>query len=170
MRAHGPGGRSTAAGPAPALLVALACLLGACAALAPRIEPPSVSVNDVVLERIEGAQAWFAASVTLVNPNARAIAVEALEATLALEGEPVATFALAQPVTLPAHGAVPARITARTGFDALLRGVASAMRHGTGAPAPMLRYDLSGQARLAGGLALPFHRSGEIGSPRAHSP
>ena len=167
---HGGGEGLTAAWRWPALLAALACLLGACAAVTPRIDPPSVSVNEVVLERIEGAQAWFAASVTLVNPNPRAIAVEALEATLALEGEPVATFALAQPVILPARGAVPARISARTGFDALLRGVASAMRNGAGAPAPILRYELSGQARLAGGLAVPFHRSGEIGSRPAHSP
>jgi hypothetical protein len=147
------------------VVVTLAALaLAACAAFGPRIAPPTVSVDDVRLDRLEGANAWFAAGVTLANPNPRDITVEALDATLALEGEPVATFALAAPVTVAAHATAPATITARTGMDALLRGVANAMRRGVAAPTPVLRYQLTGTARLAGGLAVPFRREGEIGA------
>jgi hypothetical protein len=161
MRAH----RGVAA-PASALGLAalLAILLAACASLGPRIAPPKVSVDEVRLARIDGADAWFEASVTLTNPNAREVAVDGLDAALTLEGERVATFALAAPVVLPPGGAVPARITARAGFDALLRGIAHAMRAGAPGGAPMLRYEFTGDARLAGGLMVPFRRSGQLGT------
>ncbi|HSV19677.1 MAG TPA: LEA type 2 family protein [Casimicrobiaceae bacterium] len=144
-----------------------AIVLAACANFGPRVAPPTVTVNDVRLDRIEGAQAWFVAGVTLDNPNEREIAVESLDATLSIEGEAVATASLAAPVTLPAKGSAPAEIAARTGVDAILRAVASAMRRmgtGGGTPSPSLRYALEGSARLAGGLAVPFRRTGELGS------
>ena len=147
---------------------ALVVLLAACASFGPRIEPPRVSVTDVRLDRLEGADAWFVAQVTLDNPNDREIAVEALDATLTIEGEAVATAGLAAPVTLPAKGTAPAQIAARTGVDAILRAVANAMRRiGNGAgmtPSPSLHYALEGRARLANGLQVPFRRSGELGS------
>ena len=123
-------------------------------------------VNDVRLDRIEGASAIFVASVTLTNPNDREIAVDALDATLTIEGEVVATAGLSAPVTLPAKGTAPADIAARTGVDAILRAVANAMRRfGSGTPSsPELRYALDGRARLANGLQIPFRRTGELGS------
>jgi LEA14-like dessication related protein len=153
--------------PRRALVGALALLVAACAAFGPRVAPPTVTVDDVRLDRIEGAQAWFVAAVTLDNPNEREIAVESLDATLSIEGEAVATATLAAPVTLAAKGTAPAEIAARTGVDAILRAVANAMRRmgtGAGTPSPSLRYALEGNARLAGGLQVPFRRTGELGS------
>ena len=106
-----------------ALACALLLLAGACASFGPRIAPPTVTVNDVRLDRIEGTSAWFVAAVTLDNPNDRELAVAALDATLTIEGEAVATAALAAPVTLPARGTAPAEIAAQTGVDAILRAV-----------------------------------------------
>jgi LEA14-like dessication related protein len=145
---------------------AAACVLGACASFGPRIAPPTVVVNDVRLDRIENTSAIFVASVTLDNPNDREIAVDALDATLMIEGEAVATAGLSAPVTLPPKGTAPAEITARTGVDAILRAVASAMRRfGSGTPpSPALHYALEGRARLANGLQIPFRRTGELGS------
>ena len=150
-------------------LVALALATSSCATFGPRIAPPTVTVNAVVLERIDGLQARFVAAVTLANPNPREVAVDALDATLSIEGEPVATAALAAPVTLPASGTASAEIVARTGVDAILRAVSAAMRRlGTeGAPStasPALHYSIEGDARLAGGLRVPFRRTGELGS------
>jgi LEA14-like dessication related protein len=158
-----------AAAAARVIAVAAACALAACAALGPRIAAPSVTVDDVVLERIEGLEARFVAGVTLANPNPREVAVDGLDATLAIEGEPVATAMLVAPVTLPPNGTARAQVVARTGVDAILRAVGSAMRRlGTaGAPSttsPALRYSIEGTARLAGGLRVPFRRSGELGS------
>ena len=146
----------------------LALLVVACAAVGPRITPPTVTVADVRLDRLEGVDAWFVAAVTLDNPNDRELAVESLDATLAIEDEVVATAGLTAPVTLPAKGSAPAEIAARTGVDAILRAVANAMRRiGSGAgasPSPSLRYALEGRAKLANGLQVPFRRTGEVGS------
>ena len=150
------------------VILVLAMGAGACASFGPRVTPPTVTVNDVRLDRLEGASAWFVASVTLDNPNDRELAVDALDATLTIEGEPVATAGLTAPVTLPARGNAPAEIAARTGVDAILRAVANAMRRiGSGAgapPSPSLHYTLEGRARLANGLQVPFRRVGELGS------
>ena len=156
-------------------LAALAVLVvAACANFGPRVDPPKVNVVDVRLDRLEGADAWFVASVTLDNPNDREIAVEALDATLAIEGEVVATAGLTAPVTLPAKGTGSAEIAARTGVDAILRAVGNAMRRiGSGtAPgnSPSLHYALEGQAKLANGLQVPFRRTGELGTKPARSP
>ena len=151
-----------------ARLVIVALLLASCASFGPRIDPPKVTVTDVRLDRIEGADAWFVAQVILDNPNDREVAVDALDATLAIEGETVATATLTAPVTLPANGSAPAQIAARTGVDAILRAVAAAMRRG-GSERPSLHYALQGQARLANGLQVPFRRTGELGSRPARA-
>ena len=148
--------------------LALALAVASCATFGPRIAPPTVTVNDVALQSLDGAQARFVAGVTLSNPNDRDVAVDALDATLSIEGEPVATAALVAPVTMPANGKADAQIVARTGMDAILRAVAAAMRRlGTpGAPfttSPALHYVIEGNARFAGGLRVPFRRSGELG-------
>jgi LEA14-like dessication related protein len=154
------------------LAAALALLLAACASFGPRIEPPKVSVTEVRLDRVEGADAWFVAQVVLDNPNDRELAVASLVATLAIEGETVATAALTAPVTLPARGSAPAEIAARTGVDAILRAVAAAMRRGGGIGEtgnPTLHYALEGQAKLSNGLQVPFRRTGELGSRPARA-
>jgi LEA14-like dessication related protein len=147
-----------------AAVVLAGVALAGCAALGPRIEPPAVTVEGVRLARMEAIDAWFVAAVRLTNPNDRDITVEHLDASLRIEGEPVATAALVAPVTVPAHGSAPASIGARTGMDAVLRGIAAAMRRNTGSSlAPALRYELAGEAKLAGGLMVPFRRTGEVG-------
>ena len=154
------------------LSAALLLFVAGCAAFGPRIEPPKVNVTDVRLDRIEGADAWFVARVVLDNPNDREIAVASLDATLAIEGETVATAALTAPVTLPAKGSAPAEIAARTGVDAILRAVAAAMLRGGGPGeigSPSLHYALEGQAKLSNGLQVPFRRTGELGSRPARA-
>jgi LEA14-like dessication related protein len=149
----------------------LALLLAACAAFGPRLEAPHVRVVSVGLDRIESANAWFVATVELTNPNARDIEVEALDATLAIEGQVVASAALVAPVHVPANGSALANIGARTGVDAILRAVASAMQRLGGAQSPgltpSLRFVLDGTARLSNGLSVPFHRAGELGAQPA---
>ncbi len=151
-----------------AMALGLAALAG-CATFGAGLMRPTVNVVAVRLDRIESFNAYFVAAVTLDNPNARAITVDSIEATLSIEDEPVATAQLVAPVSVPANGTASAEIAARSGMDAILRAVASAMRRlGTaGAPStasPALRYSIEGTARLAGGLRAPFRRSGELGS------
>jgi LEA14-like dessication related protein len=150
-----------------AALPLLVAVLVGCAAFGPRIDAPRVSVVDVRLDRIQGPDVYFVAGVELANPNPRPIEVAAIDATLSIEDQTVATARLMAPVEIPAGGTSSAEIAARTGMDALLRAVANAMRRAGGGPpgtAPTLRYEIAGSARLAGGLQVPFRRSSELGT------
>jgi hypothetical protein len=141
--------------------------LGGCAAFGPRIIAPTVTVTDVRLDRIESVDAYFVAGVQLTNPNARELAVEALDGTFAVEGETIATATLSTPVRVPAGGTASAEIVAKTGIDAILRAVANAMRRLGATPpggSPALHYVLEGRLKLANGVQVPLQRSGELGS------
>ena len=149
------------------VLLACAVALAACAAFGPRLTPPTITVTDVRLDRLESVDATFVAGIQIQNPNPQELAVEALDGTLAIEGETVATAALSAPVRVPANGSAAAEVVARTGVDAILRAAANAMRRlGALAPgaSPTLHYALEGRARLANGVLVPFQRSGELGA------
>jgi hypothetical protein len=150
-----------------AVVPVLALMLAACATLLLR-DPPRIDVVGVHLDRVAGPDAWFTVDVTLTNRADRALVVNALQATLAIEDEKVADAELVgAPLELPALGSAEARLSARAGIDALLRAVAAAMRRGATIVAPggrpALRYTLEGSATLAGGARVPFRRSGELG-------
>jgi hypothetical protein len=150
-------------------VVLLACVLalGACATLALR-NPPRIDVTGVALDRVKGPDAYFTVDLALNNRVDKALVIDALEGSLAIEGEAVAQARLVNgPVHLPANGTASAQMSARTGMDAILRAVASAMRRGATLLAPgarpVLHYTLSGSATLAGGGRFPFAKSGELG-------
>jgi hypothetical protein len=150
-------------------LLTLTVLIAACATL-PR-NPPRIDVVGVQLDRIDGPDAYFGVSVMLTNDGDETIVIDALQGRLAIEGETVAQAALASPpVRIAAHESSRAELTAHTGMDAVLRAVAAAMRRGATITAPgarpSLHYSLDGSATLAGGVRLPFSRSGEIGERR----
>jgi LEA14-like dessication related protein len=109
--------------------------------------------------------------MNLVNPNERALSVDAIDADLRIEDVAVGTAHLAEPVRLPAHGATTAALTVRAGWAATLRAAAEIARRaeaGNGA-VPTVRYAVSGVATLDAGGTLPFSRSGEFAWPRAGS-
>ena len=139
----------------------------ACAALTLR-DPPRIDIVDVRLDRVVGPDAYFSVEVTLTNRADRDLVVDALQGTLAIEGESIADASLVTaPVHLPAKGSASAEMSAHTGMDAVLRAAAAAMRRGAAnaqpGARPTLRYTIEGSATLAGGARVPFRRSGELG-------
>jgi hypothetical protein len=148
------------------VLIAFALALAACASVALR-NPPRIDVNAVALDRVEGADAYFIVDLAFTNRADDAIVIDALDGTLAIEGEAVAKARLVNgPVRLAPNGTASAQMSAQTRMDAILRAVATAMRQGAmlgpGA-SPVLHYTLSGNATLAGGGRFPFSKSGELG-------
>jgi hypothetical protein len=147
--------------------VAIALLLSACATVALR-NPPRIDITAVALDRVEGPDAYFTIDLTLTNRVDHPIAIDALDATLSIEGEQIAQAKLASgPVHLDASGTATAQMSARTGMDAILRAIAAAMRRGATLLAPgarpVLHYTLEGSATLGGGGRFPFSKSGELG-------
>ena len=146
-----------------------ATLLSACATMLPGI-PPRIDVVGVSLDRVIGSEAHFGVAVSISNPDERDIVIDALDATLSIEGQEVAKGELKAPVHVPAHGSANAEFSARTGMDQVLLAVAKAMQRGartlpTAAP-PSLHYLIEGRAKLAGGATLPFSRSGDVGGSK----
>ena len=149
------------------VLVASALLAGACASVALR-NPPRIDVVAVALDRVEGPDAYFTVDLALTNRADEPISIDALDASLSIEGEQVGAAHLVNgPVHLPANGTADAQLTAHSGMDAILRAVAAAMRRGATLLAPgarpTLHYTLEGGASLQGGGRFPFRKSGELG-------
>ena len=148
-------------------LVAIVLMLAACATAVLR-NPPRLDVTAVALDRVEGSDAYFTVDIMLTNRLDQPIEIDALDATLSIEGEQVSQAKLVGgPVRLPANGTANAKMTARTGMDAVLRAIAAAMRSGatllTPGSHPVLHYALQGSAAVAGGGRFPFSKSGELG-------
>ena len=156
-----------------------AALVGAAALSAcvdtPRLVAPVVAVDSVRLERITGTEARFDVMLNLRNPNAREIAVDAIDANVTVDDVPVGSATLKSPLRLPANGDAMAILQARAGLSAVLRiaadfGQRALEQKGTGQPT-QVRYAVSGIAAFEGGWSIPFSRSGEfrIGAPTAGS-
>ena len=149
----------------PALAIVGVAVLAACAE-APRVAAPRVAVDNVRLERITGTEATFEVVLSLSNPNAREIAVDAIDANLTIEDVPVGSATLVSPLRLPANGEATATVQARAGISAVLRVAAEISQRaqeqrGTGQPV-RLRYAVSGTAMLEGGWSIPFSRNAEF--------
>lgn len=149
-----------------ALVVAGCMLVAACASL-PLAHPPRVDVVGVSLDRVVGSDAYFSVAVSVSNPDDREVAIDALEATLSIEGQKIAQAELKTPVHVPAHASATAEMTAHAGMDAVLLAVAKAMqigmRGGPAGAAPSLHYAIEGRARVAGSAPVPFSKSGDVG-------
>ena len=113
-----------------------------------------------------GAEAIIVVTLNLANPNAREIAVDAIDANVTIEGLPVGSATLTAPVRLPANGEATATLQARAGLAVVLRLAADIAQRaqeqkGSG-QATRVRYAVSGTATPEGGLPIPFSRSGDF--------
>ena len=138
---------------------------------APRIAAPRVMVDSVRMERITATEATFQVTLNLVNPNAREIAVSAVDANLLIEGVPIGNATLVAPLRMPANGEATATLQARAGISAVLRVAAEmsqrAQEQKASGQGTRIRYAVSGTATLDGGVPVPFSRSGDfpLGGP-----
>lgn len=134
----------------------LAAALAACAALGPRLASPEVVGANVRVIRVALPEVTLAIDLELSNPNAVEVVVQGFDARIALEGERVATAALASPVTMPANGTAAVSLSARADAAATLAGVGRALGSGRA-----MRYEIAGDVTLGDGSRFPFVRRGE---------
>lgn len=138
-------------------------LLAGCATTGP-LEPPRVTVSDVSIDYFTAADAKFTVQVKLANPNSREVSVQGMTAELRIEDIPIGTAKLAAPVKLPSRGEAAATVTATAELESSLRASAQlARRLSTDKPAiPFVRYAVSGNVTMEGGVLVPFSRAGEF--------
>jgi LEA14-like dessication related protein len=132
------------------LLGVLAALLAACAT-APKLEPPQVSIVGL---QVVSAEVWaqrLKVRLRLHNPNDRDLPVTALEYTVEIAGQNIATGSYAESFVVPAHGDAEfdSNVTANLA-SALLRLL-------THVPSTLVPYRLTGRVTLGEGLGrIPF--------------
>ena len=134
----------------------LTAALAACAALGPRLASPEVVGANVRVIRVALPEVTLAIDLELSNPNPVEVVVQGFDARIALEGERVATAALASPVTMPANGTAAVSLSARADAAATLAGVGRALGSGRA-----MRYEIAGDVTLGDGSRFPFVRRGE---------
>lgn len=146
----------------PLLWVMLALWSAGCASLAPRLEPPRLSVVGVELVRGSLFEQRITARMRVQNPNDRAIAVRGVSYTLEVGGEELGRGLAGSSFTVPALG--------EAEFDMLVTAdlAGTVLRLLTRARADgmpdSLTYRLRGEVKLAEGLVrtIPFDEKGSV--------
>lgn len=146
----------------PLLWVMLALWSAGCASLAPRLEPPRLSVVGVDLVRGSLFEQRITARMRVQNPNDRAIAVRGVSYTLEVGGEELGRGLAGSSFTVPALG--------EAEFDMLVTAdlAGTVLRLLTRARADgmpdSLTYRLRGEVKLAEGLVrtIPFDEKGSV--------
>ncbi len=148
------------------MLAAVASVTAA-AALPARAEP-TVAVESVRIERITSAEADFAVTLTVTNPDANELSMDDARAKLEVEGVNVGRAKLTEPLRVPAGGQAVAKLVAHADWNATLRAALAAAKRAEAQPNadPTVRYAVSGVAFVFGGLPVPFARNGEFTWPR----
>jgi LEA14-like dessication related protein len=133
-----------------AALLALAALLAACATTQ-KLEPPKVSIVGL---QVVSAEVWvqhLKVRLQLHNPNDRDLPVTALEYTVEIAGQNIASGSYAEGFIVPAHGDAEfdTNVTAN-----LASGLLRLLTH---VPSKSVPYRLAGKITLGEGLGrIPF--------------
>jgi LEA14-like dessication related protein len=138
-------------------LAALAAFLSACATV-PRLVPPEVRSVQARVVVLDFPRVRIGVDLAVFNPNARAVALSALDVDLNVEGVAVAKTSLAQPVELRALDTTQVALDASGHLGAALAGVARSLDSGNRG----LRYEIVGRATLQDGTQFPFRRAGVL--------
>jgi len=138
------------------LPLALSSVLAGCSLLAPKFIKPTLSVVNISLGRSDLLQQHMVVRMKVENPNDRALPVEGLSYTFAVNGEDLAHGVSSASFIVPARG--------EAEFDtAVTTNMATAVLRilGRGSNAP-LNYRFSGKVQLSAGLirSIPFEHTG----------
>lgn len=141
-----------------AALLATILLLGACAALAPRLEAPRFEVAQVRFIGGDLAHPQLVVVVHASNPNARALAVQRIDYGIALAGSEFARGTTATPFTLPASGASDFELRLTADMLTALQVLGAHLGEGD------IPYRVTGRVYFAEGLlrVLPFSSGGSL--------
>lgn len=137
-------------------IVVAVFIAAACATVQPKPLPPRVELESVRITTLRAPDARFVVTLAVENPNALDLALDALDATLVVEGERVVAGSLAAPVVLAANGWTRVQIDTRMRLEAALIALDRFAR------LPKVRYEIAGTAVVEGGIVLPFARSGVV--------
>jgi LEA14-like dessication related protein len=136
----------------------VAVVLAACA-LAPKLEPPKLSIVGVQIVSGDLFTQRLRIRVHVQNPNDRALPVKGLEYTIQVEGEQFASGQSVASFEVPALGEAEFDMNVTTNVAGTLLKV---LARGPDARGQEVSYRLSGKVSLAEGLfrSIPFEQQG----------
>src|ERR1700675_3217842 len=142
------------------LPILLSLSLGACSAMAPKFNRPTVSVVSVEMRGGNLLQQNFAVKLSIQNPNDRALPVSGLHLSLSTGGEEIASGANDQAFVVPAFGDSEFDMTIKANMALALLKLAGKMDQQTDS----IDYDVSGAPHIGPPFLrdLPFHQTGSF--------
>lgn len=140
------------------LLLAAGGLSTGCASFGSLLEPPEVSVANLVPEASSGFEQRFLVELRITNPNQRPLEIDGLRFELDVNGERLARGQTGDSVTVPRLGDAVLSVHATTTLLDVLRQVWAAQA------AKGVRYRVAGRVFLKGLLPphVDFEHEGEL--------
>ena len=142
-------------------LVLAGLLLSGCSLMRlQQAEPPRVTLTSLAPVKLSVFEQRFDLGLRLQNPNDFALPVQALDYTLAINGEDFASGVSRTDLTVPAFGEEVVTVTVTTDLLSSL----DRLRRWQRDPPRSVAYRLSGRAHLADTpVRLPFSYTGSVG-------
>ncbi|HEY8538485.1 MAG TPA: LEA type 2 family protein [Steroidobacteraceae bacterium] len=134
-------------------------LLAACAALAPKIEAPRLSLVNVRMTSADMFNQNFIVRLHVENPNPRDLPVNGIDYKLFLEGDSFAEGVTNQPFVIPANGETEFDLPVRTNFVSSLGRLVSRLQG-----RKQVQYVFEGKVLTDIGILnkIPFRQSGTV--------
>lgn len=147
---------------AAALLTVIA-VLGGCTLLAPRLEPPKLSILGVEIVKGDLFEQRLRVRVRVQNPNDRELAVKGLTYTIEVGGEEFGRGMSGSSFVVPRRGEAEFDMMLTANLAGTLVRLASRAQQ-SGARPDALDYRIVGKVSLASGVlrSIPFEDKGQL--------
>jgi LEA14-like dessication related protein len=148
------------------LVVLFAGLLGGCAALAPKIDPPQLSLLGIQMMSTDMFAQKFRVRVKVENPNDLELPVRGLDYKIILMGDSFADGVSTDRFVVPARGEAEFDMIVTTNFVSSLGRLVSRVQ---GGKLENLDYEIAGQVLLDKGFVkkIPFNHHGQVDVAKA---
>ena len=135
-------------------------LLAACATVPPEIEPPKISIANIVPKDFTIFEQRFDAQLRIQNPNEKELGINGMRFDIDLNEREFANGMSGEKVTIPRFGSQVVNVEVITGISSFLRQVQELNKAGAG----KIRYRLKGTAFVdaPSSFKLPFDEKGEV--------
>jgi LEA14-like dessication related protein len=142
-------------------------LLAGCATMGPSLEPPRISLVNIVQQPSNGMETAFQLELRLINPNDVAISLKGMDCRLEINDSTIASGVANEAAELPALGTLVYPVTAYASASDFIFLMVRLMASSKGAPEDFeLNYSLRGHVFLADGLPglnrLAFTSEGDL--------
>jgi LEA14-like dessication related protein len=146
---------------APLPAAACALLLSGCAALAPKLETPKLSIVNVELVKSDLFEQRLRARIKVENPNDRDLAVKGITYTIEVGGEEFGRGISGSSFTVPRLGEAEFDMNVTANMAGTLMRLATRTRESGGTP-DAIDYRIVGKVSLATGVlrSIPFEERG----------